>query len=124
MIVFMTLGTHVFGQHSVDTLCTNATTQRETEEGLLSSYKKSNKQLQTIYNKIVNKLQKTNRFKLVNAVVKSQMRWLLYRDQYVKVWSEAYSGGSSQYSMELDCKIRMTYFRTQELNSLYDDLSK
>lgn len=124
IITFLSLNSRAVGQIAVDTLCTNATTQRETEKCLLSSYNKSNRQLQNIYDKIITRLKKTDRAQCVKAVVKSETSWLIYRNQYVNVWGQLYSGGSSQYVMELDCKIRMTYLRIQELTILYDELNK
>jgi uncharacterized protein YecT (DUF1311 family) len=91
-----------------------ATTQAEID------YKKSNTELNSLYNKVIKKLPDTlSRTKLVNT----QKAWIIFRDLDAKFRAEISSNGGSAYSMDFISNLTdLTNQRITQLNSIFNAL--
>jgi uncharacterized protein YecT (DUF1311 family) len=83
------------------------------ESELSEDYKKADKELNSVYNEIIKKLNETDKKNLIKA----QKAWLKFRDLNCKFKSQdpVDGGGPYENKMKLDCLIQSTEERTKEL---------
>lgn len=107
-IVFLFFSTFVFSQSVTG------------EDELYADYKKADKELNLVYNKIIKKLNETDKKNLIE----SQRAWIKFRDLNCKFISQDPGDGGGPYEnkMKLDCLIQSTIGRTKELKNWADDL--
>ncbi len=88
------------------------------EEELYAEYKKADKELNIVYNKLKSKLELTDKTALVNA----QKAWISFRDLNCKFISKEESeGGVIANKMKIDCLRQSTLERIKELKELLED---
>ena len=111
-------------QSKTDTACANASSQLERYKCLSKQYTNTDKELNAIYGKILNKLKKDNSLSAINILKESERNWIVYRNNFGKVYQELYKGGSIMPITVLECEIQTTRLRITELNSLFEDINK
>lgn len=111
-------------QSKADTACANASSQLERYKCLSKQYTNTDKELNVIYGKILNKLKKENSLSAINILKESERNWIIYRNNFSKVYQELYKGGSIMPITVLECEIQTTRLRITELNSLFEDVNK
>lgn len=86
------------------------------EDELYKEYKKVDKELNSIYNKVKKKLKETDQKNLIEA----QKAWMKYRDLDCKFQSQDPGDGGGPYEnkLKIDCLIRKTTERIKELETL------
>ena len=88
------------------------------EDELYSEYKKADKELNVVYNKLKNKLELADKTALINA----QKAWIKFRDLNCKFTSKEDSeGGVIANKMKIDCLTQSTIERIKELKELIED---
>ena len=88
------------------------------ERELYSEYKKADKELNTVYNKLKNKLEISDKTALIN----SQKAWLKFRDLNCTFTSKVDSeGGIIANKIEIDCLTETTLERVKELKKIIDE---
>lgn len=88
------------------------------EEELYLEYKKADKELNVVYNKLKDKLKPVDKTALINA----QKAWLKFRDLNCKFMSKENSeGGVIANKMKIDCLTQSTFERIKELKDLIAD---
>ncbi|MDP9046745.1 MAG: lysozyme inhibitor LprI family protein [Bacteroidota bacterium] len=113
---------NVLGQSKTDAVCANASSQLEMYRCLSKQYTNTDKELNAIYSKILNKLKKDNSLRPINILKESERNWVVYRNNFGKVYQELYKGGSIMPITVLECEIQTTRARITELNSLFEDV--
>ena len=103
-------------QSKVD--CSNAITQVEINNCAQKQFLIADKELNDIYKKVMPKLD--SKQKLV--LIQSQRKWLAFREEYSKIYSLIYAGGSMSLSAVLKCKVEATRSRVDELRKLFDQV--
>lgn len=91
--------------------------QSVTGEGeLYDQYQKVDKELNSVYNKLIKGLKETDKKNLVEA----QKAWIKFRDLDCKFQSQDVGDGGGPYEnkMKIDCLIRKTTERIKELKNL------
>ena len=111
-------------QSKADTAFANASSQLERYKFLSKQYTNTDKELNAIYGKILNKLKKENSLSAINTLKESERNWIVYRNNFGKVYQELYKGGSIMPITVLECEIQTTRLRITELNSLFEDVNK
>lgn len=94
--------------------------QSVTGEGeLYEDYKKVDKELNSAYNKLKNKLDTLDKMALVNA----QKAWITFRDLNCKFKSQGGNDVAGPYEnkLKIDCLIQSTIERTKELKELIEE---
>jgi len=86
------------------------------EDKLYNDYKKVDKELNVVYNKLKKELNETDKENLIEA----QKSWIIFRDLNCKFKSQDSGDGGGPYEnkMKLDCLIQSTIERTEELKKL------
>jgi uncharacterized protein YecT (DUF1311 family) len=85
------------------------------EDELFEEYRKADKELNIVYNKLKLKLNITDKTALINA----QKAWLKFRDLNCKFTSKEDSeGGVIANKMKIDCLTQSTHERINELKNL------
>ena len=88
------------------------------ESELYSEYKKADKELNNVYNKLKNKLELADKTALINA----QKAWIIFRDLNCKFTSKEDSeGGVVANKMKIDCLTQSTIERIKELKELIEE---
>jgi uncharacterized protein YecT (DUF1311 family) len=124
VIVLIFTNTHALSQTTTDTACANASSQLERYKCLSSQYTKTDKELNTIYGKILIKMKKDNSLGAINVLKVSERKWIVYRNSFGKVYQELYKGGSIMPLTVLECEIQTTRLRIIELNNLFADINR
>jgi len=104
-------------QRKVD--CANATTQAEMTMCAQEEFTATDKQLNTLYKKVVAACSTKQRAELV----KVQKSWLLYRDQHAEMMRSLNAGGSIAPMTALNAKTLTTQSRIKELQALLYQLT-
>ena len=102
-------------------LTTISFSQSVTGEGeLYEDYKKVDKELNYVYNKLKKELNETDKKNLIEA----QKAWINFRDLNCKFKSQDPGDGGGPYEnkMKIDCLIQSTIERTKELENLIGEL--
>ena len=99
-IFFFLYGTTIFAQTG--------------EEEGYKAYRKAEKELNLVYNKLKNTLDKIDSI----ALVKSQKAWIQYRNADCSFLSQGGHGGVIANKMMLACKINMISERTKQLRGI------
>jgi uncharacterized protein YecT (DUF1311 family) len=86
------------------------------EDELYEQYQKVDKELNSVYNKLIKKLNETDKKNLVEA----QKAWIKFRDLDCKFQSQDPGDGGGPYEnkMKIDCLVRKTRDRIKELENL------
>lgn len=102
-ILFLLFSTFIFSQSATG------------EDELYAGYKKADKELNLVYNKIIKKLNETDK----KSLIESQRAWIKFRDLNCKFISQDPGDGGGPYEnkMKLDCLIQATEQRTKELKN-------
>lgn len=116
--------THALSQVKTDTTCANATSQLERYKCLGKEYTRIDKDLNSAYAKILNKLNQEKDNASVKALTLSQRNWITFRSNFAKVYEELYKGGSIMPITVLECEIETTRLRIIELNNLFGDINR
>jgi uncharacterized protein YecT (DUF1311 family) len=95
------------------------TTQTEMNVSMENQYTEIDKKLNDLYQKVLSKLNSKKKLTLIRA----QRTWIVFRDQYSKIYELLYEGGSMAGSAVLKCKIELTGTRIKELQILFDQLN-
>ncbi|PJJ83685.1 lysozyme inhibitor LprI family protein [Mucilaginibacter auburnensis] len=104
-------------QRKVD--CANATTQTELNLCAQEEFTAADKQLNTLYKKVVAACNTKQRATLV----KVQNAWLVYRDQHAAMMKSINEGGSIATMTALNAKTLTTQSRIKELQALLYQLT-
>lgn len=104
-------------QRKVD--CANATTQTEMNLCAQEEFTATDKQLNTLYKKVVAACNAKQRAELI----KVQRTWLLYRDQHAEMMRSLNAGGSIATMTALNAKTLTTQSRIKELQALLYQLT-
>jgi len=107
---------NAYSQSKLD--CSKASTQAEINACAQSKYISADKELNSIYKKVIGKLDAQQKL----VLVQSQRKWISFRDEYCKIYALIYAGGSMSPSAILKCKTEATMSRIVELQSLFDQL--
>ncbi|WP_264550162.1 lysozyme inhibitor LprI family protein [Flavobacterium sp. N2820] len=86
------------------------------EDELYKEYQKVDKELNSVYNKLIKKLSETDKKNLIEA----QKAWIKFRDLDCKFQSQDPDNGGGPYEnkMKIDCTIKKTTDRIKELENL------
>ncbi len=106
-----------YAQPKVD--CANATTQTELNLCAQEEFTAADKQLNTLYKKVVAACNTKQRAMLV----KVQNAWLVYRDQHAAMMKSINEGGSIATMTALNAKTLTTQSRIKELQALLYQLT-
>jgi len=60
----------------------------------------------------------------INTLRESERSWVDFRNKYGKVYESLYSGGTMMPITVLECQIKVTKYRIEELNELYEDVNR
>lgn len=104
-------------QRKVD--CANATTQTEMNLCAQEEFTATDKQLNTLYKKVIAACNTKQRAELI----KVQRSWLLYRDQHAEMMRSLNAGGSIATMTALNAKTLTTQSRIKELQALLYQLN-
>ncbi|PWG77908.1 lysozyme inhibitor LprI family protein [Pararcticibacter amylolyticus] len=115
-ILTLCVSSSVYSQNRVD--CANAKTQSEINACTQIEYQKVDKELNTLYKKIIPKLNESQKATLVQ----SQKRWIAFRDDYSRIYSLIYKGGTMATAAVIKCKTETTRARIIELKQLLDQI--
>ena len=96
--------------------CPNAMSQFEINQCIGNLYKRSDKEMNEVYNRILAGLKGDDRANLVEA----QRAWLKYRDANCFANRELFRGGSIAPAVHAGCLQGATDARTQELIRIYE----
>lgn len=107
-----------------DTTCSGASSKTEYYKCLSKQYINRDKQLNKIYKSVLDMLIKKNLASSINVLKESQRSWIVFRDKYCKVYEDLYKGGTMMPISVLECEIKTTNYRIDELNELYNDLNR
>ena len=89
------------------------------EDKLYNLYKKADKELNSVYNKLKSELGETDK----KALIEAQKAWIKFRDLNCKFKSQEDSeGGIIANKMKVDCLTQSTIERIKELKSLLGGL--
>ena len=88
----------------------NAELQHNTHD----AYEKSDKKLNIIYKKLMNRLEKEDK----KALRKAQRNWLKFRDTECYFEGYPYRGGTGEYTMTVSCLYELTEERINHLKNL------
>ncbi|MDP3681489.1 MAG: lysozyme inhibitor LprI family protein [Flavobacterium sp.] len=103
-------------------LCTSMSFSQSVtgEDELYEEYKKVDKELNSVYNKLKNELKENDKKNLLEA----QKAWMKFRDLNCKFKSQDPGDGGGPYEnkMKIDCLIQSTIARTKELKNLIGGL--
>ncbi|MDZ8188639.1 MAG: lysozyme inhibitor LprI family protein [Nostoc sp. ChiSLP02] len=91
--------------------CNNAQTQTEINECSRLSYQNADKKLNTVYQKLVAKLDRSRKQKLIAA----EQAWIKFRDTNCEYERSEYEGGSIAPTIYFGCLENMTKERTKQL---------
>lgn len=95
--------------------CPNASTQQEIDRCALEHFRKADKELNSVYRRIISKLGAVDRANLIDA----QRAWLKYRDRNCKA-ERQFHGGTLAPTVEAFCLQDSTQARTKELIRIYE----
>jgi uncharacterized protein YecT (DUF1311 family) len=86
------------------------------EDELYEQYQKVDKELNSVYDKLIKKLNETDKKNLVEV----QKAWIKFRDLDCKFQSQVPGDGEGPYEnkMKIDCLVRKTKERIKELENL------
>jgi len=99
--------------------CPNALTQPEIDRCALEQFKKADKELNIVYQRITGKLNAVDRANLTTT----QRAWLKYRDANCKA-ERQFHGGSIAPTVEAFCLQHLTEDRTKELIRIYETVEE
>lgn len=122
--VLLFTSTHAISQVKTDTACANASSQLERYKCLSKQYTNTDKELNVIYSKVLNRLTKEKSTSAINILKESQRNWIVFRSGFGKVYQELYKGGSMMPLTVLECEIETTRYRIIELNNLFSDINR
>lgn len=117
ILLIMVCSNRVYSQSKID--CSKATTQTEINTCSQNEYIAADKELNDIYRKVIGKLNTQQKFSLIQ----SQKKWIVFRDDYSKIYDLVYKGGSMATSAVVRCKTDVTRARITELKTLFDQIS-
>lgn len=106
IIIFFLYGTTIFAQTGKDGYTGEG-------EGCIE-YRKAEKELNLVYNRLKNKLDKIDSI----ALVQSQKAWIQYRNTDCSFISQGSQGGAIANKMILSCKTNLIRERTKELSGI------
>lgn len=95
--------------------CPNALTQPDIDRCAMEQFKKADKDLNVVYQRITSNLNAIDRANLTST----QRAWLKYRDANCKA-ERQFHGGSMAPTVEAFCLQRLTEDRTQDLIRIYE----
>lgn len=99
--------------------CPNALTQPEINRCAMEHFKKADKDLNVVYQRILSKLNAIDRANLTTT----QRAWLTYRDANCTA-ERQFHGGSIAPTIEAFCLQHLTEDRTKELIRIYEHLEE
>ena len=105
-----------YAQSKID--CSTAKTQMEINRCAQNEFETADKELNEVYKKLSVKLDGDNKL----ILIQSQRKWVDFRDEYCKVYSSVYKGGSIASSAVFNCKTETTRARIKELKTLFDQV--
>ena len=94
----------------------SAQTQAEMNTEAMNAYKKSDKELNVYYKKIVNTIDSKSKEKLI----KTQRLWIQYRDTYCDFDTSPYEGGTIKPLMKYSCLKTLTDQQIDNLKNSYN----
>jgi uncharacterized protein YecT (DUF1311 family) len=104
-----------------------ARTLGETLCAAQEKYEKADADLNKTYQHIIKSMQNdvyqdglVDKTALKKTLIKSQTKWLAYRDSHCEAYYTFYSGGTSRNVDRLICLAEETEKRAQQLSNLYD----
>lgn len=99
--------------------CSNLVTQADMNRCAVEEYKKSDAELNKVYQQTMAKLSDEHQQKLKTA----QLAWIQFRDAHCDCEAFTYEGGSIQPLIKYTCLDSETKTRTKQLKSLAEDVS-
>jgi uncharacterized protein YecT (DUF1311 family) len=121
LLLVITMHMKVFSQEQAKVDCSKASTQTEMLTCANNEFINTDKQLNDIYKKILIKLSDQ---KVKQSLIESQRKWISFRNGYANVYQELYNGGSMMSTAMLECEVTTTRLRIEELNKLYEEISR
>lgn len=91
----------------------NAQTQAEMTNTAMNDFKKTDKVLNVVYNKLIKILSQEEK----KLLIKAQKDWLKFRDSHCEFEIIEYQGGSIQSLIKYNCMEDLTKIRIEDLNS-------
>ncbi|MCR8562022.1 DUF1311 domain-containing protein [Mucilaginibacter sp. BJC16-A38] len=107
-----------------DSTCSGASSKIEYYKCLSKQYINRDNQLNKVYKSVLDMLVNKKLLNSINALKESQRSWIVFRDKYRKVYEHLYTGGTMMPISVLECEIKTTNYRIEELNELYNDLNR
>lgn len=98
--------------------CEDKMTQLELNICANEEYKKADKELNLLYNKVTKKLNKKEK----ESIIKAQLNWIKFRDNHCEIYKIIYDVGSIMPLMYSKCLTQLTKNRIGELKTLYENL--
>lgn len=103
--------------HAQSVDCSNAKTQLEMNQCAQKQFAAADKELNTLYKKLMTRLAPG----LKTALTQSQRKWIAFRDEEAKIYSLLYEGGSMEPLAVYNSKTQSTQARIKQLKDLYEE---
>jgi uncharacterized protein YecT (DUF1311 family) len=100
--------------------CANAQNQQEMNRCAADEYKKTDAELNRVYQQLTPKLEPAHREKLKAA----QRAWLAFRDAHCECSAFLFNGGAMQPLIQYTCLDQTTRERIKQLRALLTEVSK
>ena len=98
----------------------NAQTQAEMNTTAINDFKKTDKELNLVYNKLLKILSQEEK----KLLIKAQKDWLKFRDSHCEFEILEFEGGSIQPLIKYTCLEDQTKKRIEDLNSAIENRNK